>query len=78
MTRVSWLSSIPVSVVGPSANAARIMARLVMLFDPGGRMEPLIGESTGWISMEFMSVLGRTSDCSKTFVLCAATIKVMI
>ena len=51
MTRVSWLSSIPVSVVGPFASAARIMARLVMLFEPGGRIVPLIGDFTGWISM---------------------------
>src|SRR5437764_168188 len=35
MTRVSSLSSAPVSVLGPSASPATIKARLVRLFDPG-------------------------------------------
>ena len=37
MTRVSSESSAPVSVLGPSAIAATIRARLVRLFEPGTR-----------------------------------------
>ena len=37
ITRVSSLSSAPRSVDAPSASAAHTSARLVMLFDPGGR-----------------------------------------
>ena len=49
MTRVSWLSSTPVSRLVPSASAAQTRARLVMLFDPGGRAEPVTGSATGGI-----------------------------
>ena len=50
ITCVSTLSRTPANVVGPSASAARTSARLVRLFDPGGRMEPITGRETGWIS----------------------------
>ena len=43
ITRVSSLSSAPVSVETPSASAAQTRARLVMLFDPGGRTRARIG-----------------------------------
>ena len=46
ITRVSWLSSTPVSRLGPRASAAQTSARLVMLFEPGGRALPLTGPAT--------------------------------
>jgi hypothetical protein len=46
MTRVSWLSSNPVRRLGPLARAAHTSARLVMLFEPGGRAEPVTGCAT--------------------------------
>ena len=51
ITRVSSLSSAPANSDSPSANAAQTSARLVMLFEPGGRMVPCSGP-VGWISME--------------------------
>ena len=47
ITRVSSLSSAPVSVEVPSASAAQTSARFVMLFDPGGRTRPRIGSGDG-------------------------------
>ena len=43
ITRVSWLSRTPVSRLSPRARAAQTSARLVMLLEPGGRIEPTIG-----------------------------------
>ena len=40
ITCVSSLSSAPVSVELPRASAAQTSARLVMLLEPGGRIEP--------------------------------------
>jgi hypothetical protein len=51
MTRVSSLASAPVSVLVPSASAAQTRARLVMLFEPGGRMRPVTGVATGVMVM---------------------------
>ncbi len=63
ITRVSSLSSAPVSVETPSANAAQTRARFVMLFDPGGRTRPRIGPATGLISSgSVMRRRGRFSD----------------
>ena len=50
ITRVSSLSRAPLSSERPPAKAAQTRARLVMLFEPGGRIEPWIGPQ-GWISM---------------------------
>ena len=47
ITCVSWLSRTPVSVVFPFARAARMNARFVMLFEPGGRIDPRTGPATG-------------------------------
>jgi len=41
--RVSRLKSAPVNSVTPSASAARIRARLVMLFEPGTWATPRAG-----------------------------------
>jgi hypothetical protein len=49
---VSSLASAPVSIVMPSASAAQIIARLVILFEPGGRIEPRMGPATDVISIE--------------------------
>ena len=57
MTRVSSLSSAPVSVLVPSANAAQTRARLVTLLEPGGRVLPRMGRETDSIAIE---------DCSDT------------
>ena len=43
MNRVSSLLSTPCSVEVPSAKAAHMSARLVILFDPGGRSEAASG-----------------------------------
>src|SRR4051812_8658708 len=66
MTRVSSLSSVPVSVLGPSASAATIRARLVRLFDPGTRTRPwrggpvqgVIDISSGYARESLISFLG--------------------
>jgi hypothetical protein len=52
MTRVSSLSSAWRSVDSPSANAAQIKARFVMLLEPGGRMRARGGDATGWMARE--------------------------
>ena len=49
ITRVSSLSSAPVKIDLPPASAAQIKARLVMLLEPGGRIEPFTSPETGWI-----------------------------
>jgi hypothetical protein len=53
ITRVSSLSSAPCKYEVPPAKAAQISARLVILFDPGGRMVPTRGPH------------GRISSCSR-------------
>ena len=52
ITWVSSLSSAPVSVLVPSASAAQTSARLVMLFEPGGRIVAASGEESGRIVIE--------------------------
>ncbi len=47
MTRVSSLSRTPFSVVVPDDSAATTSARLVRLFEPGGRIVPRTGSATG-------------------------------
>ena len=47
ITRVSSLSSAPRSVDLPLASAAQTSARLVMLFDPGGRTVARMGCDVG-------------------------------
>jgi hypothetical protein len=61
---VSSLSNAPVSVLVPFASAAHTSARFVMLFDPGGRMQPRIGPRTGWIVMKELS---GTANCFFSF-----------
>ncbi|MGO9477907.1 MAG: hypothetical protein ACLP7I_08185 [Limisphaerales bacterium] len=51
MICVSSLHSAPVKTVSPSASAARMSARLVMLFDPGTVISARTGLSSGTISM---------------------------
>jgi hypothetical protein len=50
ITCVSSLSNAPLSVDVPSASAAQTRARLVMLFEPGGRTVPCTGPLTAEIS----------------------------
>jgi len=50
ITNVSRLSRTPVRCEVPSANAAITSARLVRLLEPGGRIVPDTGRSTGKIS----------------------------
>src|SRR5690348_15846677 len=59
ITRVSSLSRAPKSVEVPSASAAQTRARLVMLFEPGGRIRPRIGAVTGLISIESLIAMTR-------------------
>ena len=68
MTRVSSLSSTPVSVLGPRAKAAQTKARFVMLLEPGGRMLPLTGAvTTGMASgADIMSEEGPRHGWSRT------------
>ena len=51
MICVSSLHSAPLSVTSPSASAARISARFVMLFEPGTVISARTGLSSGIISM---------------------------
>ncbi len=53
MMRESRLKSAPVSLVVPSASAARTSARLVMLLEPGRSTTPW----TGWVN----GVMGKGS-----------------
>src|SRR5688572_8837787 len=51
MTRVSSLQRAPRNVVSPGPNAARIRARLVMLFEPGTVISAWTARSSGTISI---------------------------
>jgi len=55
ITRVSSLARAPVKSDGPSARAAQTIARLVMLFEPGGRILARSGP-LGRISRELVIV----------------------
>src|SRR5688572_3156240 len=57
MTRVSSLQRAPRNVVSPGANAARISARLVMLFEPGTVISACTARSSGTISMRSGSAM---------------------
>jgi len=59
ITRVSWLSSAPDSRLVPRAKAAQTSARFVMLFDPGGRIEPSIGRVQTGMGSGSVMVVGR-------------------
>jgi hypothetical protein len=48
---VSSLSRAPRNVDVPSAKAAQTNARLVMLFDPGGRTRARSGPAIGWMAI---------------------------
>ena len=63
ITRVSSLSSAPVSDDVPSASAAHNNARLVILFEPGGQIEKSTGPVAGWIWMKGWC-LWSTVTCS--------------
>ena len=58
ITRVSWLSSAPERRLVPRASAEQTRARLVMLFDPGGRIEPWTGPGHSGISMAAVMMTG--------------------
>ncbi len=62
MTRVSSLSRAPVNRDSPSASAAQTIARLVRLFDPGGRIDPWIGP-LGRISIVSTIAHLHKADC---------------
>ncbi|MFZ1072315.1 MAG: hypothetical protein WAO21_02660 [Verrucomicrobiia bacterium] len=49
---MSSLQSAPVSVTSPSASAARMSARFVMLFEPGTVISARTGLSSGTISIK--------------------------
>ena len=61
ITCVSSLQSAPSRVVSPSASAARINARLVMLFEPGTVISARTGLSSGTISMRSGKGIGQIS-----------------
>ena len=69
MTSVSLLNKTPVNEDVPFAIAAIINARLVMLFEPGGRIVPDTGPFVGVIShdsiMQVRSVFRDECHCEK-------------